>query len=879
MYKSSWFLLFIALSAAIAEPPPEDGLDQLPELLNFVTADYPSEALKQGLAGSVLLELWVNATGAVDSVAVLRPLAPDLDSAARAAAAQFTFRPAREAGEAVPVIIEFEYTFSVREELKYIDEYVNFSGTLREKGTRAPVNEALVVVSFPEGIRDTTLRVPPEAYLERIGEFSGQYLEEHRLVTYTDSLGQFAFKSLPAAMITVTFPNAGYVQYSATEQLTTVERLDVTYWLERSHYDEYEIIVYGKAVKKEVSRQTLQIAEVEKIPGFGGDALKVVQALPGVARPAFVSGEIIVRGSGGEDTRYFLDGIDIPLLFHFGGVKSTYNSQALAAIDLYPGGFNTRYGGCVGGVIEVKGRPGRSDRWQRTVDLNLLDSSLLAEGPLGKRLSLSVAARTSYISTMAGMLESALEDVDLAVVPAYRDLVTRLDYRPTARDHMFLTFFGVKDDMELIFGDFSTGSSEVSEAQDALSISEGFVRLIYGYDRQIGRRMRNELRFAWGQDDYKGNIFGEARYAFHGDNLTLRDEFAVEAHERLTCNLGLDILRQPIDYEVVVLGAGDSHIARTFGDYAGYVNLEYRPTEKALLIPGFRYDHFPELDQGEPNYRLTGQYQIHPDHRLKGAFGTYNQSPRPISQAIDPEFGNPDLPPTLAKHFTFGDDWQITDMLSASMEAYYNTQEKIPLETDSLALNFLPDLDARMYGFEVMVRRARSRHFFGWISYSISRSERRAPRKPQSSIAGEWDPEKWYPARADQTHHLEMLGSWQWPGNWGTGVRLRYVTGNPETPRLGYTSGTYEYNADEGYYVPLEGDFRSERMDPFFQVDVRIDKKWIFKNWMLSTYLDIQNVNYFIYNSPELYIYNYDDSERKEIGGIVLPTLGFRAEF
>ena len=879
MFKSAWILAFLVTSTALAEPPPHEGLDQLPELVTFVEADYPPAALKQGLAGTVLLELLVNEFGSVDSVAVLRPLEPSLDAAACAAAGAFIFQPAKEAGEAVPVIIEYEYTFSVREELKYIEEYINFSGTLKEKGTRVPVTEALVVVAFPEGIRDTTLRVPPEAYLERIGEFPGQYLEEGRLVTYTDSLGHFAFTSLPAGALAITFPNAGYVQTSSAEVLKTAERIAVTYWLERSHYDEYEIIVYGKAEKKEVSRQTLQIAEIEKIPGFGGDALKVVQALPGVARPAFVSGEIIVRGSGSEDTRYFLDGIDIPLLFHFGGVKSTYNSQALAAIDLYPGGFNARYGGCVGGVIEIKGRPGRTDRWQRTVDLNLLDSSLLAEGPIGEQFSLSVAARTSYIATMAGLIESALEDVDLAIVPAYRDIVTRLDYRPSARDHMFLTFFGVDDDMEFIFEDFSTGSSEVNAAKDALSFSDSFLRVIYGYDRQIGRRMRNELRLAWGQDDYRGNIFGEARYKFHGNNLTLRDEFAIEAHEKLTCNLGLDFARQPFDYEVVVLGAGDSRIERTFGDYAGYVNLEYRPTARTLLIPGFRYDHFPELNKSEANYRLTTQYQLHPAHRLKGAIGTYSQSPRPMGQAIDPVFGNPDLPPTLAKHFTLGDDWQINDMLSVSMEAYYNTQEKIPMETDSLGLNFLPDMDARMYGFELMLRRARSQRFFGWISYSISRSERRAPRKPNSSITGEWDPEAWYLAGADQTHHLEVLGSWQLPRNWGTGMRLRYVSGNPETPRLGYTSDKYEFNADENYYVPLQGDYRSDRMEPFFQIDVRLDKKWVFKNWMLATYLDIQNLNYFVYNSPEMYIYNYDDSERKAIGGIILPTLGFRAEF
>ncbi len=62
-------------------------------------------------------------------------------------------------------------------------------------------------------------------------------------------------------------------------------------------------------------------------------------------------------------------------------------------------------------------------------------------------------------------------------------------------------------------------------------------------------------------------------------------------------------------------------------------------------------------------------------------------------------------------------------------------------------------------------------------------------------------------------------------------------------------------------------------------LDLRIDKRWVYQQWMFSAYLDIQNTNYFLYNSPELYQYNYDDSERKSIGWIFLPTLGIRAEF
>jgi hypothetical protein len=72
---------------------------------------------------------------------------------------------------------------------------------------------------------------------------------------------------------------------------------------------------------------------------------------------------------------------------------------------------------------------------------------------------------------------------------------------------------------------------------------------------------------------------------------------------------------------------------------------------------------------------------------------------------------------------------------------------------------------------------------------------------------------------------------------------------------------------------------RTDRMGPFFQFDVRVDKKYIYRKFIISTYLDVQNVNYFWYNSPESYNYNYDQSDRRVIGGIIIPSFGLRVDF
>jgi len=640
-----------------------------------------------------------------------------------------------------------------------------------------------------------------------------------------------------------------------------------------------ELVVTDRMPEKEVTRTELSNEEIRVLPGFGGDAIKSVQALPGVARPSmFDQGAIIVRGSGLFDTRYFLDGVDIPLLFHYGGVKSTYNSMSLSSVDLYPGGYNTRYGGCVGGVIEIKGRPGQAHRWRRAVDVSLLDSSIMVEGPLGDDFSLLFNARRSYAGEVLDAALSGNDDISMAVVPYYWDLVSRLDWWPNADDHLFFTIFAAKDRLEMIFADEDGGSSDVTEATNSIDMNIYFDRFILGYDRDIGDTLRNELRAAYGNSSEKGHVFGYFRFESKTPIYSIRDELQWRLSPFAKANLGVDMIWAPVDYEVEVVGWPASLEDMTFSDQAVYANAELLLSDRLSLTPGMRHDYYQHLDEGTTSLRLTGRYILNDTHTLIAAAGTYNQGPQPIGHSTDPIYGNPSLPPTLATHVVLGDEWRVSNRVSAKIEAYYNTQSQIPTLTDSLDLNFLADTDGRMYGLEMLLRYHPTDSFFGWLSYSFTRSERRYARRPSPAVT-EWSPDDWLPYEYDQTHHLEAVGSWTLGSRWTVGGRLQFVSGNPVTPNLSYTSGAYEFDADMGEYVLVEGAYLSDRMDPYVRLDTRVERR--FGGWGAdwSVYLDVQNANYPLYNSPEGYVYNYDFSKRKTYGWIILPALGLKVEF
>ncbi len=759
-----------------------------------------------------------------------------------------------------------------------LTEVVNLRGQVLEEVTGQPVAGALVMVTF-DNPDTTALSVTWQQYLAQIGSLENQFIDDDRLVTFADSTGHFAFRSLPPGQLVLSFPNVGYSPLSTRLEIRTNELKDAVFRLQRTQYNEYEVVVYGKGPEKEVSRQSLSLFEVERLPGFGGDVIKSLQALPGVARPTMNNpGAIIVRGSGNYDTRFLLDGIDIPMLFHFGGVKSTYNSLSLGGVDLYPGGFGTRYGGCIGGVVELTGRPSRSDRWHTILDASMLDASFHTEGPLGNGFGLTLSGRRSFIGELANAALKNNDDVNLAVAPYYWDTVARLDHGRGTAHEFFFTFFAASDRMKMIVPEARSGSPEVSEATDTLEMSLAFSRFIFGYDAEIGSRMRNELRIAAGRDKSSVHALGEFRFDGDGPIYSLRDDLAMAWRPEFVTHLGVDLIYTPYDYAVKVNGYPESSATRKkYSDLGSYANIEYRPLPDVLLNVGIRYDYYHHLDEGIASFRSSARWNYRQSRTITASVGTYNQSPRPIGQSTDPVYGNPDLPPTLARHSTLGHEWRLGDRLSLKVEAYHNTQDQVPALADTNNINFLADAEARMYGLEFMLRHESNGGFFGWISYSLGRSQRRFARDPGDG--SDWNSSVWSLHDMDQTHHLEAVGSWELGKNWSFGSRIQYVSGVPVTPILGYTGNRYEFDADTGDYVIVEGEYLSDRISPYFRTDLRIDKKFIRENSIWSVYLDFQNANYFIYNSPEGYTYNYDHSKRTEYGWIFFPALGVRVEF
>ena len=162
-------------------------------------------------------------------------------------------------------------------------------------------------------------------------------LAETRRETSTDAAGLFRFDNVEAGEVIIQLDDVDHFLVEDKETVEPNKETRVTYYLERSGKADDVVTVVGRRVRKEVVRRTLTIEEIRKIPGSNGDALKVIQNLPGVARVPFGGAGLIIRGSEPRDSATLIGRHWVPLIFHFGGLRSVFPSELIKSIDFFQG--------------------------------------------------------------------------------------------------------------------------------------------------------------------------------------------------------------------------------------------------------------------------------------------------------------------------------------------------------------------------------------------------------------------------------------------------------------------------------------------------------------------------------------------------------------
>ncbi len=643
-------------------------------------------------------------------------------------------------------------------------------------------------------------------------------------------------------------------------------------------------------LQREVARDQLRYA-----PGSGGDPLRVIQSLPGVARVPFGGGALLLRGTSPRDSRALVDGLEVPQLFHFGALVATFQPAFIERVDLWPGGFDAQNGRALGGLVAVTTRAPRKDRLSGAVDVSLIDATALAEGPLGEG-AFAIGIRRSYVDAFLSAVLPSGRDFDLVVAPRYYDYQARYE---RALDHgvLTLTAFGSDDRLEFLRQQ-PIGSDDLF---DGRFLNQTLFHRLSARHLWRGRSGALTSLLAVGFDHLELEL-GQVTTLERRVPITWREDYAWAIGDRLEIQAGTDVVVGPWWFESrrpPALRPGELYdptmpveVVPATGDalslYAGAsLRVRARVTDWLEVRPGLRLDWLHRSGELVFDPRLAVREQLSDRVALRQYLGIYHQPPADVE--LDRTFGNPRLEASAAIQSGLGASVLLHPGVSLELDTFYDELLDLPVPSQQTpggsagtGKNRAGGLEAgtavftpvvglqgyqqgsgvgRAVGGELLLR-AESSRGFGWIAYTLSEAVRQADAYAPAM-----------PFSFDQTHILTVLGSHELGRGFRLGARFRYVTGNP------YTKVERAWlDADQLRYVPIAGPTNAERLSDFHALDVRLDKQWRFARWQLDAYLDVQNV--YAHQSIEAIVSSYDFSQTAQLRGLpILPSLGVRGTF
>ena len=695
------------------------------------------------------------------------------------------------------------------------------------------------------------------------------------------------------------------------EQVTTLEQVEI------------KPSVVQRNEEVPVSLQKLTIQEIERSPGSNRDISKVIQSLPGVASSPSFRNDVIVRGGGPSENRFYLDGVEIPYLNHFstqgssGGPVGIINVDFIREVQLYSSAFPTARGNALSSVMDLRQVDGNKEKFGGRVSIGSSDLALTLNGPITKNSSLIFSVRRSYLQ----FLFSALK---LPFLPTYNDYQFKYKIDLGKRDQLSVISIGALDKNKL-----NTGISNPDAFQQyilqSLPVNDQWsyvFGLVYrhfrakGYDTWVlSRNMLNN-----DQIKYTNNVEVPDSLLFKYNSQEIENKFR---YEGLT-----DLVKWKITY-----GAGLEYAKYTNQTYQKvFVQNQLRTLNYNSRIEMWKWNVFGQVNRAFFNDRLnlnlgirmdannysnsmnnllnqfsprfSASYAIIPDKFfINGNVGRYYQLPAYTSLGFRSNSGtlvndSLGIKYISADHVVLGLEYQPKPNAKISLEGFYKFYRNYPFSIrDSVALAskgsdfgsvgdepLLPISKGRAYGFEILLRNADLFKFNVILTYTFVRSE-------FTNYDGQYIPSAW-----DNRHLINITLGKKFKHNWEIGAKWRFAGGQPYTPwDMNTSSLVTAWDAQGRGYLNYNA-FNTLRLTSFNQLDIRIDKGFYFRKWSLMFYLDVQNVLNFQAQQPDLLVntqedgtvVKYIDDQGKEryklrtienSAGTVLPAIGIMVDF
>lgn len=750
-------------------------------------------------------------------------------------------------------------------------------------------------------------------------EFAAILIQGTTISSTTDLDGNYVFQGLEPGFKRLVISLVGYERTISSEvqvQGNQTTFLDVA--VEHTAVQLSEVTVRSniniKKIESPISVLSIGVQEIEKSAGANRDVSKVVQALPGVGATDPNRNDLIVRGGGPSENVFYLDGIEIPVINHFatqgssGGTVGVINPDFVREINFYTGAFPANRGNALSSVMEIKQKDGSKDRLHTKLSVGASDASLTIDGPIGKKSTFIVSARQSY-------LQFLFAAIGLPFLPTYNDFQVKYKIQLDKKNEISFIGIGAIDDMVL-----NSGISNPTESQRYLlaylptykqwNYTVGTVYKHYGdthYDTWVlSRNMLRNSNFKYMENDetkgktsdYKSDeAENKLRFERNYPDLPIKlsygagikySHYTNETSRKLYLNNTVTNL----NYNTAI---------NLFG-YQAFVQASDQYFDDKLKLSlginfaGLNYNDNMRNPFNQFSPRLSASYQLSEKLDLNANVGRYALQPAYTTLGFKNTAGvfvnqNENLRYTISNQAIVGFDYRPMDKVRMTVEGFYKGYHNYPFSVqDGLSIaskgteygqvgdeEIVSTGKGRAYGVEFLAKIMEMNKMNLTATYTYFRSE-------FTNLAGNYVPSSW-----DTRHLLNLIASYKLPKNWNVAIRWRFVGGAPYTPIDSKSYVKAAWDVTNQPYLDYSK-FNTLQLPNAHQLDMRVDKEFYFKKWVLNLYTDIQNVYNFKTQGAPVYTNldangavipdaNGDTSKQwlrtlDSFAGNILPTIG-----
>ncbi len=738
------------------------------------------------------------------------------------------------------------------------------SGTIKDKNTQQTIGGATVSVYRQDS-------------LQMVSDKDGQFTIALAVGKYNVSVAAIGYETVNLYNINI---NSGNAKLLSIEMQQSFNELTAV------------VVRTGRSVRATdmitpLSTQKLTSEEILMNPGGNFDISKVIQVLPGVSGGFSASrNDIIVRGGGPSENVYYLDGIEIPVLNHFqtqgasGGATGILNSAFINDVQLTASAFNSKYDNALASTFVIRQRNGNSEKHSGNIRLSGSEFAAALEGPINKKTTYLASVRRSYLKYLFQLVGTPIR-------PDYWDFQYKVNHKPNKKTEINFIGLGAIDEFFLARPKKIKPESEyINRANPLIDqwnytvgvsvkrlVEDGFVTVA------ASRNM-----FYNGIRRYENNIDKSGNLLFNSKSHETENKIRIDVDKMINgWKYSYGAALQYVKYDADVFNTllqelkdASGNVIRpattlqtenriSFYKTGFYAHLSrYFFQERLLLSGGFRSDMNSFTENGmDPlatlSPRLSASWSINDQWNVSASVGSYYKLPPYTALGYQNTAGalaNKNLEYIHAVHYTVGLQYLPRNDFRLTAEAFYKDYDQYPVSnvTGISLANVGTDFNAignekysssgkgRVYGLEVYAQQKMIKNLFYVASATVYKSE----------FAG--SDNKYVSSTWDYGYVLSTTVGLSFKKNWEIGLKYRLAGGQPYSPYDLTASRQYYLSTGKGVY-----DYsllNTERLKPFQQLDLRVDKKYNFKKTSLTVYLDFQNI--LAYKTPSFPKYTFE---------------------